>query len=230
MARLPRYYIKNQPQHIIQRSIDSKDIFIEDEDYLNYYEWLQIAADEHKLKVHAYAFMPQQVHLLATPGHEKSISKTLQSLGRNYVQYYNNTYDHSGTLWEGRYRATILDSKEYLLTCSRYIESNAVRNGLAEHPEEYYWSSYAYNAGLEEDPLITEHREYKALGNTGKERNKNYRAGFRKPIPDDLANHIHDSTIKGWALGDHKFLSRIEKTSNRRVTQLPRGRPRLNGK
>lgn len=229
MARLPRYYIKNQPQHIIQRSIDSKDIFIQDDDYLNYYEWLQIAADQHKLKVHAYIFMPKQVHLLATPSTENSISKTLQSLGRNYVQYYNNTYDHSGSIWEGRYRATILDSKEYLLTCSRYIETNGVRNGLAEHPRDYYWSSYGYNAGKEDDPLITEHRIYKALGKTENERNKNYRAAFKKPISGELASHIHDSTIKGWALGDRKFIAKIEKTSNRRVTPLPRGRPRLNG-
>ena len=230
MARLPRYYIKNQPQHIIQRGINGKDIFIHDDDYQNYYEWLQVAADFHKLKIHAYIFMPDHVHLLASPGSENSISKTLQSLGRNYVQYYNSNYDSSGTLWEGRYRATILDSKDYLLTCSQFIESNSVRNGMTKHPRDYLWSSYAYNAKGEEDPLITEHRLYKALGKDPKERNKSYRAQFRKPLCNEQVDLIYNSTIKGWALGNDKFLAKLEKTSNRRATPLPRGRPRLNSK
>lgn len=230
MARLPRYYIKNQPQLIIQRSIGGMEIFKNDDDYQNYYEWLQIAADEQKLKIHAFIFMPNQVLLLASPGSEKSISKTLQSLGRNYVQYYNNCYQHSGTLWEGRYRATILDAKQYLLTCSRYIENLAVINGLAKHPRDYYWSSYAHNAKNVEDPLVTEHAVYRALGKTEKERNKAYRELFKKRISDDEQALIYDSAIKGWALGDKKFLNKIEKTSNRRATPLPRGRPRLSSK
>lgn len=227
MARLPRYYIKNQPQHIIQRGNDGMDIFRHDDDYLHYYEWLQIAADQHKLKVHAYILMPNHVHLLASPGHESSISKTLQSLGRNYVQYFNDNYDHTGTLWEGRYRATVLDSREYLLMCSRYIETNGVRSKLVKHPRDYYWSSYGYNANGEEDPLITEHRIYQALGKTARERNKAYRALFKKRLSAEQETLIHDSTFKGWALGDNKFKARIEKSSGRRATQLPRGRPRL---
>lgn len=230
MARLPRYYIKNQPQLIVQRGIDNQDIFRHDDDYLNYYQWLQLAARQHKLKIHAYILMPDHVHLLASPGTEKSISKTLQSLGRNYVQYFNDNYDRSGTLWEGRYRATVIDSREYLLTCSRYIETNGVRNNLTSHPKDYFWSSYGYNAQGDDDPLISEHRIYKALGKTEKERKKVYRSLFKKKLSKELESHIHESTMKGWALGDSKFLARIEKTSNRRATPLPRGRPCLNGK
>ncbi|MCP4433214.1 MAG: transposase [Gammaproteobacteria bacterium] len=226
MARLPRYYIKNQPQHIIQRGFGGMDIFHHDDDYLHYYEWLQLAADQHKLKIHAYILMPDHVHLLASPGSENSISKTLQSLGRNYVQYFNNNYGHTGTLWEGRYRATVLDSKEYLLLCSRYIETNGVRNNMVKHPRDYDWSSYGHNANGVEDPLISEHRIFSALGKTGKERNKAYRALFKKRLSAEQETLIHNSTIKGWALGDSKFLAKIEKSGNRRATQLPRGRPR----
>ena len=229
MARLPRYYIKNQPQHIIQRGINGKDIFIQDDDYQNYYEWLQIAADFYKLKIHAYIFMPNHVHLLASPGSENSISKTLQSLGRNYVQYYNKNYGNNGTLWEGRYRATILDCKEYLLKCSQFIETNAARNGLVKHPRDYLWSSYGYNAKGEEDPLITEHRIYKAMGKNSKERKKNYRAQFKKAISAEEQGLIYNSTMKGWALGNDKFIAKLEKSCDRRATPLPRGRPRLSG-
>lgn len=230
MARLPRYYIKNQPQHIIQRGINNQDIFREDDDYLNYYQWLQLAAEQHKLNIHAYIMMPNHVHLLASPGKENSISKTLQSLGRNYVQYFNDNYEQSGGLWEGRYRATVLDSQEYLLPCSRYIETNGVRNFLTDHPKEYDWSSYGYNARGEEDPLISEHRIYKGLGKTEKERTRAYRALFKKPLGEEQENHILNSTMKGWALGNAKFLTRIEKATNRRASPLPRGRPRLNVK
>ena len=146
MARLPRYYIKNQPQHIIQRGLDQQDIFHHPEDYQYYLDCLYAAAYNNQLKVHAYVLMPNHVHLLATPGAEDSIPRTLQSLGRNYVQYFNESYGHTGTLWEGRYRATIIDPSEYLLTCSRYIESNPVRAGLVKNPKDYAWSSFDYNA------------------------------------------------------------------------------------
>ncbi|MCP4186325.1 MAG: transposase [Gammaproteobacteria bacterium] len=227
MARLPRYNIKNQPQHIIQRGINGEKIFTQEDDYLKYYEWLQIAADFYRLNIHAYILMPDHVHLLASPGAENSISKTLQSLGRNYVQYYNDRYQHTGSLWEGRYRATVVDSKDFLLPCSRFIETNAVRTGLVKRPGDYFWSSYGHNARGEDDPLITEHRLYKALGKTEKERNKNYRELFRKKLSAKLETLILESTVKGWALGSEKFLAKIEKISNRRVTPLPRGRPRL---
>ncbi len=227
MARLPRYNIKNQPQHIIQRGIEGKKIFRKDDDYLRYYEWLQMAADYYGLKIHAYILMPDHVHLLASPGSETSISKTLQSLGRNYVQYHNECYKQDGSLWEGRYRATVIDSKEYLLPCSQFIETNAVRNGLVKRPADYFWSSYGYNANGEDDPMLTEHRLYTALGKTAKERNKNYRALCRKKLSTELEELILESAIKGWALGDDKFRAKIEKASNRRATPLPRGRPRL---
>lgn len=226
MARLPRYTIKNQPQHVIQRGLDDMDIFHHDDDYLHYYEWLQQAAEQNKLKIHAYILMPNHVHLLASPGSENSISRTLQSLGRNYVQYFNDNYEHTGTLWEGRYRATILDSKEYLLLCSQFIETNGVRSGMVKHPKEYDWSSYGHNANGVEDPLITEHKIYTDLGKTAKDRQKAYRAIFKKRLSAEQEQLILESTIKGWALGDSKFLARIEKAGGRRARQLPRGRPK----
>ena len=120
----------------------------------------------------------------------------------------------------------MIDAKEYLLLCSRYIETNGVRSNLVKHPRDYDWSSYGYNAYSVEDPLITEHRIYTALGKTAKERNKAYRALFKKRLTAEQEALITDSTIKGWALGDSRFQAKIEKTGNRRATQLPRGRPR----
>ncbi len=227
MARLPRYTIKNQPQHIIQRGLDGQDIFIDNDDYQFYWECLRDAAKTNHLKVHSYILMPDHVHLLASPGSERSIPKTLQSLGRRYVQYFNAIYGASGTLWEGRYRATVLDSKEFLLNCSRYIELNGVRAGLVDHPEEYDWSSYAHNALGQEDPLISAHREYKKLATWVKPAHRVYQSLFKNQISVDELEIIRESTNKGWALGNEKFAAKIEKLGGRRATRLRRGRPRL---
>ena len=146
MARLPRYVIPGQPQHIIQRGNNRQAIFATDADYQFFRDALVEAAGKHDLRIHAYVWMTNHIHLLATPGYEDSISKVFQSTGRRYVQYFNHTYTRSGGLWEGRYRATVVDSERYLLTLMRYIELNPVRAGMVGHPAEYPWSSHAFNA------------------------------------------------------------------------------------
>ena len=150
----------------------------------------------------------------------------MQSVGRNYVQYFNESYGGSGSLWEGRYRATVIDSKHYLLDCCRYIELNPVRGGLVDKPKHYHWSSYARNAQGKADEMITPAREYRALGENDAERRQAYRKLFRKKMDPVLVEQITESAIKGWVLGDSKFAARIEKLSGRRARPLPKGRPR----
>ncbi len=226
MARLPRYSIINQPQHIIQQSKDGQKIFNQKQDYQYFYDCLEAAAFNYQLKIHAYALLPDHVQVLASPGNPDSISRTIQSIGRNYVQYFNETYGTTGTLWDGRYRATVLDDKPYLLTCSRYIETAPVRSGLVAKPKEYPWSSYASNALGHEDAMVSPHREYQRLGSSPAERSKAYRALFKQKLSAETVATITDSVLKGWALGDARFAARVEKLSGRRATRLPKGRPR----
>jgi putative transposase len=226
MARLPRYSIINQPQHIIQQGRDGQQIFFEDQDYQYFHDCLDAAAYNYQLEVHAYVLMPDHVHILATPGNTDSISRTTQSIGRNYVQYFNECYSGSGTLWEGRYRATVVESRQYLLACSRYIELNPVRNGLVSKPTDYRWSSYAHNALGKFDEMITAHKQYQQLGDDDKSRVKAYRAMFKQKLRAEMVQQITDATLKGWILGDSKFARKIEKLSGRRATQLPKGRPK----
>ena len=226
MARLPRYTIINQPQHIIQKGQNGKRVFRKKQDYQYFHDCLDAAAYNYDLKIHAYVLMPNQVNILVSPKREDSISRTIQSIGRNYVQYFNESYGGEGTLWEGRYRATVVDTNPYLLTCCRYIELNPVRAGLTQKPDGYQWSSYTSNASGDFDEMITPHREYLKLGDNSQQRARAYRALFRKSIDPETWEYITESTLKGWAMGDSKFARRIEKRCGRRAVQLPKGRPR----
>ncbi|MHB8759669.1 MAG: transposase [Thiobacillus sp.] len=229
MARLPRYVIPGQPQHIIQRGNNRQAIFAADEDYAFFRDALVEAAARHGLTIHSYVWMTNHVHLLATPAREESIGKTFQSVGRRYVQYFNHAYGRSGTLWEGRYRATVVDSERYLLTLMRYIELNPVRAGMVAAPRDYPWSSYRANALGKRGPdadWVTPHEQYARLGRDEAARRKAYRALFTATIDaDDLAT-IRDCTHKGWALGGLRFRQEIEALGQRRASSLGVGRPR----
>ena len=146
MARLPRYVLPGQPQHIIQRGNNRQVLFASDTDFQFFRDAMVSAADQQGLAIHAYVWIDNHIHLLSTPQHKHSISRVLQSVGRKYVQYFNASYKRTGTLWEGRYRATVVDSEQYLLTLMRYIELSPVRVGLTAHPRDSAWSSYARNA------------------------------------------------------------------------------------
>ena len=227
MARLPRYVLPGVPQHVIQRGNNRQPIFAADGDYRAYLDWLKTAADQHGLLIHAYVLMTNHVHLLATPEQEDSIGKTLQSLGRRYVQYFNYTYGRTGTLWEGRYRATVVQAEDYLLTCSRYIELNPVRAGMVSSPAHYRYSSYRDNAQGRKDPLLTEHEVYRRLGRTVADRAAAYRALFRGAVEEAALNEIREATNKGWALGHGRFRDEVARLAARRAAPLPRGRPVL---
>jgi putative transposase len=232
MARLPRYVIPGQPQHIIQRGNNRQVIFAAEADYQFFRDALVEAAKKHGLAIHAYVWMTNHVHLLASPAFDDSISKTLQSVGRRYVQYFNYSYKRSGTLWEGRYRATVVDSERYLLTLMRYIELNPVRAGMVTLPQDYPWSSFRRNAlgesGSNAD-WLSSHNEYLRLGRDAADRQTAYEALFAKAMDQaDLAN-IRDCTHKGWALGGERFRSEIEALGKRRAASRGVGRPRKRG-
>lgn len=148
----------------------------------------------------------------------------MQMLGRYYVvPYYNYTYQRTGTLWEGRYKATLIDSEGYLLTCMRYIELNPVRAAMVAHAADYPWSSYPCNAMGQTNELIIPHLEYRRLGKTDEERQARYRQLFKSHIPESSLDEIRDATNKAWVLGNDRFKQRIQKQLERRVEPHTKG-------
>jgi len=178
MPRPPRYPLGGVPQHVIQRGNNRQPAFFHQDDFRFYLDCLGEAAAKHSCEIHAYVLMTNHVHLLMTPCQVNGVAKVMQSLGRRYVRHINSTYQRSGTLWEGRYKASLVESEIYLLTCSRYIELNPVRANLVTDPAEYSWSSYQWYALGKSDPLITDHAVYLELGRTDEERRKAYRELF----------------------------------------------------
>ena len=223
MARLTRFVLPGHPQHVIQRGNNRNVIFFADEDYQFYIEKLGELSVKHKCELHAYVLMTNHAHLLITPQTENGISKLMQSMGRYYVQYVNDKYQRTGTLWEGRYKATLLDSESYLLTCYRYIELNPVRAGMVKHPADCRWSSYRYHALGETNKIITPHLLYQRLGKNKEERGYHYRQLFKSHIGKQQLNEIRSATNKAWVLGNEHFRKRIEELTKRPSQPKPRG-------
>jgi putative transposase len=225
MPRYPRLDLVGLPQHVVQRGNNRQVTFVAEADYSFYLQCLQEGADKYGCDVHAYVLMTNHVHLLATARGARGISRLMQSIGRRFVQYMNYTYRRSGTLWEGCYKASLVDDDEYLLLCHRYIELNPVRAGVVAHPGEYYWSSYAHHAGARRSPLIRDHAGYLALGRDEGERQAAYRGLFRYQLDPGVIDEIRAATSHGLVVGSERFKDEIQTLLKRRVTPAKRGRP-----
>jgi putative transposase len=223
MARLPRLNLPNIPQHVVQRGNNRQACFFAEQDYLVYLDKLKEYSKKYQVAVHAYVLMTNHVHLLMTPTTEKGVSQLMQSLGRYYVRYVNQTYHRSGTLWEGRYKSTLINSEQYFLLVSRYIELNPVRAAMVNHPAEYPWSSFQGNALDKNIELLTSHSLYLALGNKALERKKAYQALFSAHVDELALQEIRDATNKAWVLGDSRFKQQIEQDTGRRASPLGKG-------
>ena len=226
MARLARYDIPDQPQHVIQRGNNRGVTFVVEADYAFYLDCLEDAAKKTGCDIHAYVLMTNHVHLLATQHSPGGLSRMMQSVGRRYVRYFNLTQRRSGTLWEGRYRATVIDGPHYLLACMRYIEMNPVRAGMVAGAADYPWSSHRVLAEGTASSLVTPHPLYLGLGAEAEQRQAAYRALFLAAPDESEVAALRDATNKGWVLGNDHFKAEIARLTERRVEPAPRGRPR----
>jgi putative transposase len=170
--------------------------------------------------------MTNHAHLLLTPKHGQSVGNLMKRLGQRYVQYINRTYKRSGTLWEGRFRSSVIQQEVYLLTCQRYIEMNPVRAGMVNHPGEYRWSSYGSNGQGESSSIITHHPLYDDLGSTDRHRITSYRELFRHKLEPGQVDKIRKATNGNYALGSSRFREEIGSMLGRRASPGKAGRPR----
>jgi len=227
MARLPRLYLPGLPQLALLNGHDGDVVFRDAADYRLFLDALREAARSNGFALHAYVLMPDHLHLLGTGNAPDSLARTLQSVGRRYVAAFNARHGRRGTLWNGRFRSTVLAPDEFLLPAMRYLETHPFRAGLVASDADWPWSSLPHHLGLGADPALSDHLEYWKLGNTPFERQAAYRAYL-----DDGAtaaaefDAIRAATRGGWLLASPNFAGTAGNQANRRLVPAKPGRPR----
>ena len=226
MARLPRLTVPGYPHHVIQRGNNRQVIFASTQDYQYFLDLLGESAVKFEVDIHAYVLMGNHFHLLATPKTDRALPQMMQAIGRRYVRYFNDKQGRSGTLWEGRYKSTLIQPERYLLACMVYIDLNPVRAGMVTEARAYAWSSHANYIGQRTDKLITSHPAYWSLGNTPFAREAAYEQLVRSGVDIEDQDRLTQSALRGWALGDPDFVDGLQKKTLRRVSKALVGRPR----
>jgi putative transposase len=223
MPRPPRLVLPGHPLHLIQRGNDRQPCFRDDGDRATYLATLLHASERGRCDVHAYVLMTNHVHLLVTAREASAPSRMMQTLGREYVRYFNERHGRTGTLWEGRFRSSLIDSERYFLRCSRYIETNPVRAGMVHEPGAYRWSSFRSNAEGWPDALVRRHEVYLALGRSVSARREAYRALFETSLEPSTLDSIRRAARGGRALGFDDSRSEIEDALGRSLSPGPHG-------
>jgi putative transposase len=216
MARLPRLSLAGYAHYVIQRGKQS--LFYTDDDRKAYLAWLAQYCRQFNVALHAYVLLDTQTHLVLTPQTSDAVPKLMQSLSRRYAQYLNQFHKRSGTLWDGRYKSTLIDADNYLMTLLTYLHQQA-ESGHSS------WSSHAHYSGERIDPLVTTHPIVWTLGNTPFAREKAYKDLIAQGISNAHDRAISNASLKGWALGDTTFLEQLQLLTDRPVVKRKSGRP-----
>ena len=227
MPRKVRVTLPGVTQHVIQRGNNRQPMFHDDQDRGLFSAWLSRYALKYEVAIHAWVYMSNHIHVLATPSIDGGLPKMMQALGRHYVRYFNKRHRRTGTLFEGRYKSCVVDCDSYVLACSRYIEMNPVRAGLTARPGEYYWSSYRSNAHGRPCEFTQPHSTYIGLGRTPGDRMVAYRRLFDLDLSELVLEDIRSATHRGHALGSENFKRAIEASSGVKLTPGKPGRPRI---
>jgi putative transposase len=225
MARQPRLTLPGYPHHVIQRGNNRQAVVLDDDDRARLIEGIRAQAQAAKVAVHGYVVMDNHLHLLLTPETAEGVPAMMQALGRSYVRAFNRRHNRSGTLFEGRYRSTLIEAERHLLACMAYIDLNPVRAGMVARAEDYAWSSYGHHAGLRQDDGLTPHPLYWALGNTPFARQAAYVNLVQAGLSADQRAQIGQAVHSGWALGSPGFVAELQKITSRRVARGVAGRP-----
>jgi len=224
MARLPRLTLADQPHHVLQRGNNRQPIFVDDIDRERMLALLAENVPRWGIALHAYVLMDNHFHLLATPSTADGLPKFMQAVGRSYVRWFNDRHARTGTLWEGRYRSTVVQAERWLLPCMVSIDLNPVRAGLVPDASAYRWSSHAHYVGVRGDRSISPPPQYWALGNTPFAREAAYAERVAAGIGTADQAVITESVLQGWAAGDPRFLARLQEATPRRVEKMRSGR------
>lgn len=228
MARLARLSAANQVHLLIQRGNNGEATFVDDDDRVAYLAMLRSAALDNQVRIHAYALTDNEVFLLATPADAGAPGRMMQSLGRRYVARFNRRHARTGTLWEGRFRSTVIEAALHLRDCMCFVELAPVRAGLVHAANEHAWSSARHHLGLAVDLLVTDAPLYWSTGNTPFEREVAHQRLLERALTSEKTLAIEQAARKGWVYGSAAFAAALESETSRRARPRRPGRSRSN--
>ncbi len=227
MPRQARIILNNTAHHIVQRGHNRQAVFIEDADYEYYLSTLREWKEELNIKVYGYCLMTNHVHLIIDPCEDKaSLGKLMKRLAGRQTRYVNHLERRSGSLWEGRYKSSPIETDSYLLACCRYVDLNPVSAGMVKRVEDYAWSSYRQKGGIEEDKWVDDDSCYLGLSKNKQEREQRYRHYINKGMPENERQLISHSLQRGQLTGTHHFIEEVEERLGIRIENRGRGRPK----
>ena len=222
MPRAPRLQIAGLTFHVVHRGNHRERVFFQDDDYRYYLHLLARVSQHYDTSIHAYVLMTNHIHLLATAAQPDGISRTMHDVAGSYSRWVNKQLDRTGSVWEGRFHSSLVDSDYYCLACYQYIEMNPVRAGIVASPAEYRWSSYHENVGARALCIVHPHDSFYALGSSRVARTDSYRAIINERLSDTAVSTIREGMRRGLAIGS----ARAANDGHRETTPRRRGRPR----
>lgn len=160
MPRSKRNLMDGGIYHVLNRGNAKREVFHKDMDYQAFLDLMKEARLRSPLKFFAYCLMPNHFHFVIECIRAESLSEYMQWLMTTHVTRYNRHYGESGHVWQGRYKAFLVDKDEYLLTVLRYVEANPVRAGIVNTAREWTWSSHRQRIGeispelLDDPPVV----------------------------------------------------------------------------
>jgi len=227
MPRMGRVVLPNYPHHIVQRGHNRQVVFAHEEDFRRYLSDLKELKEAFGIRVYAYCLMTNHVHLLLEPGESMAgLGQLMKALAARMTRYRNKLEGRSGTLWESRYKSSVVQSDTYFLSCCRYIELNPVRARMVGSPDEYPWSSYRARVGAEDGADWLDYDPcYLGLAKTAEERRERYMDFVTNAIPDAELKLIREALQRGQLTGNDKFIEEVEQAVGRRIELRGQGRP-----
>lgn len=225
MARLPRLALAGLPHLVLLRGIDGRPVATDDDDRRRCLASLHEAAVNQRVTIHAHALLGDRLWMLATPAESSTLGRAIQDFGRRYVSGFNRRHGRRGPLWDGRYRSTVIQPGACAIEAMVFVDTEPLRNALAESAEDYSWSSAGAHIGTRADPLVVMLADYWALGNTPFERETAYARLLSDGLPAQRVRRIEDACRKGWPIGDEDFLAVLARTTERPVRPRRAGRP-----
>lgn len=227
MPRQARVIVPGLPHHIVQRGHNRQPVFVERRDFEYYLANLQEWKQVYGLEVFSYCLMTNHIHLIVRASDNLSaIPQLMKRLAGRQTRFVNAMEGRSGSLWEGRYKISPIDTDPYLLACCRYVELNPVKAGMVRQPAEYEWSSYRARTGLGRCDWLDEPDTFASLASDKEGCIKAYRRFVEEAAANSKVDELIGSAIQISKLtGGARFVDEIEARTGLRIEARKRGRP-----